>query len=223
MNIDEKMKNAALEAEIRSLAQLPEDGDIDWTPSERHEAEMSKKLSAPKRVRAWRRIAVASAAAVLAVTAAAAVPLLQSESEHPSKSADESIETPKFYNNTVSEIEINAQPEYVPEGYQINSCTVWADGSLQIEYINGENKILFQSYPASEVDLSAFEEVVGNVDINGNEGFAANNFNGMYSNNIAWNDGNYSYVITNSDGVLLEELVRIALSVNTEDEKTAGD
>ena len=99
----------------------------------------------------------------------------------------------------------------------MNSCTVWADGSLQIEYMNGENKIFFQSYPANEVDLSAFEEVISNVDINGNAGFAANNFNGLVNNNIAWADGNYSYVITNSDGVNLEELVKIAVSVEREE------
>lgn len=213
MKLEEKLKQAALKAELDLLDSAEE---VEWSPS----CEFKRKIDSllcKRRISAKRRIAVLVAAVILlAASIAILLPLMLGEEEGILQESSES----NFYNNTVSEIEINAQPEYIPEGYSINSCTVWADGSLQIEYVNGENMIVFRSYPASEVDVSAFGEIIGNVDINGNAGFAANDFNGFTNNNIAWADGNYSYIITNSDGVKLDELVRIALSVNTETEES---
>ena len=224
MNIDKKLKKASLEAEKEAFLQLPDDKDIVWTPSEKFEADI--KSIAPEKSKGLflkRRILALSAAALLIAAVAVCVPLMKGEPEisvpdvsAPEVSKEHNDPYSNFYNNAVSDIEIIAQPEYIPEGYTVNSCTVWTDGSMQIEYLDGENRIIFQSYPASEVDLSAFEDIIGKIDINGNDGFAANNNNGIYSNNIAWNDGEYSYIITNDNGVELEELIKVALSVNTE-------
>ncbi len=211
MNINEKLKKASLEAEKRALTQIPDNEHIDWIPSKGFDIQSERS----KRTRPWRRVVAVSAAAIFVISLACALPLMRSE-QSPDDEANKVLTQNNFYNNTVSDIEIIAQPEYIPEGFVINSCTVWADGSLQIEYINGENKIVFQSYPASEVDISAFDEIIKDIEINGNAGFAANNFQGAYNNNVAWNDGNYSYIITNSRGVDLEELVKVALSVNFE-------
>jgi hypothetical protein len=224
MNTNEKLKKASLEAEKEAFFDLPDDENIEWTPSERFEANIAKiTVGKTKGLNIKRRIAVIVAAALFAVSLTVCIPLITNGPEG-SVSSESSVpdgvtvSTPYngFHNNTVSDIEINAQPEYIPEGFIINSCTVWQDGSIKIEYINGDNAILFQSYPAEEVDISAFEEIIKDIDINGNEGFAANNFNNQYNNNIAWNDGKYSYIITNSEGVELEELIKVALSVDTD-------
>lgn len=210
MNTNEKIKQASLEAE---LAELKNTEGFDWTPSADFERKMETALN-KKRVPVRRYIALIAAAMLLLVaTLAFLIPMMRNDSESQSADISENGEN----STIIDSVDIPAQPEYIPEGYYMNSCTVWADGSLQIEYIDGENQILFQSYPASAVDLSVFEEVVSNVDINGNQGFAANNFNGCLNNNIAWADGQYSYVITNSVGVNLEELVKIAISVEREE------
>ncbi len=215
MNINEKLKNASLEAEKEAFLNLPDDENIAWTPSERFQSDIAKiTVGRTKRFSLKRRILAISAAVLSVAAVAVSVPLMTNEPE--TSKPEISATYNNFYNNTVSEIEIVAQPEYIPKGYTVNSCTVWTDGSLQIEYINGENKIVFKSYPADEVDVSAFDEVIEKLDINGNDGFAANNFNGALNNNIAWNDGNFSYIITNDMGVELEELVKVALSVNSE-------
>lgn len=210
MNTNEKLKQASLEAE---LAELKNTEEFDWTPSADFERKMETALN-KKRVPVRRYIALIAAAMLLLVaTLAFLIPMMRNDSESQGEDISENGEN----STIIDSVDIPAQPEYIPEGYYMNSCTVWADGSLQIEYIDGENQILFQSYPASAVDLSVFEEVVSNVDINGNQGFAANNFNGCLNNNIAWADGQYSYVITNSVGVNLEELVKIAISVEREE------
>lgn len=208
MNIDEKLKQASLEAELAELKNTKESKD--WTPSDDFERKM-KGILDKKRIPVRRYVAMIAAAMLLLVaTLAFLIPMFRNDGENQNADISEN-------SAIIDAVDLPAQPEYIPEGYYMNSCTVWADGSLQIEYIDGENQILFQSYPASSVDLSVFEEVVSNVDINGNLGFAANNYNGCLNNNIAWADGNYSYVITNSEGVNLEELVRIAVSVEREE------
>ncbi len=211
MRVDEKLKQAALKAELDLLENAEE---REWNQTPEFERKMSTLLGR-RRISAKRRILLIAAAVLLIAVFVASLPFLIKRPEQHNTSQTESVDE-----SVISGVDVPVKPEYIPEGYYMNSCTVWADGSLQIEYMNGENKIFFQSYPANEVDLSAFEEVISSVDINGNAGFAANNFNGLANNNITWTDGNYSYVITNSDGVRLEELVRIALSVNTESEES---
>lgn len=219
MKQNEKLKLAALEAELKLLDSLPDESEAEWTPSEEFKAKINELLSEHKPERfTKRRIVYIIAAVLLLALAFAVVPFLMGEPEYPdisdnSNSNGENISgiLSAVINDT--DVDITAKPEYIPEGYTVNSCTVWADGSLQIEYINGNEQIYFRSYPADEVDLSAFETVIGNVDINGNTGFYANNLDGMINNNLAWNSGNYSYIITNADGVPLDEMVRIALSV----------
>lgn len=200
MKTNEKLKQAALMAELNLL----ENGkEAEWQPT-RAFNEKIDVLLCKRRTLTKRQIVIIAVAVLIIALSVTVLPLLKSGTEEPFEGAEESI---------ISGVEVPVKPEYIPEGYYMNSCTVWADGSLQIEYIDGENKIFFKSYPAEEVDISAFEEIISNIDINGNAGFTANNFNGFANNNVAWNDGNYSYVITNSEGVRLEELVRIALSV----------
>ncbi|MBR6784238.1 MAG: DUF4367 domain-containing protein [Clostridia bacterium] len=202
MKTEEKLKQASLLAE---LCRLEEINESEFDPAPEFLTKPSLELKGRSNIK--RKAVIAFAAAACIALALFSAVLLTKSPEKPEESGEAAI----------SNVDIPVKPEYIPEGYYMNSCTVWADGSLQIEYMNGENKIFFQSYPANEVDLSAFEEVISNVDINGNEGFAANNFNGLVNNNIAWADGNYSYVITNSDGVNLEELVKIAVSVEREE------
>ncbi len=211
MRIDEKLKQAALKAEL-DLLEAAEEREWDSTPEFARKIDL---LLGRRRISKKRRILLIAAAVLLIAVFVASLPFLRKSPEQHNISQTESVDE-----SVISGVDVPVKPEYIPEGYYMNSCTVWADGSLQIEYMNGENKIFFQSYPANEVDLSAFEEVISSVDINGNAGFAANNFNGLANNNIAWSEGGYSYIITNSQGVELEELVRIALSVNTEGEES---
>ncbi len=218
MNGKDRLKTALLEAEKNKYASLPEDDLIDWTPSAEFEAKIKCVLTNNTKTRRNRiKIRLAVVAAALVVISSACIVML---------SNGEDSATSGSLTSDVSDTDVNTNmdipfmPDYIPAGYMLNSCKIWSDGSLEIEYINGENQLYFRSYPAEEVDLSVFEEVLHTENMSGLEIFQANNYNGVANNNVAWNNGNYSFVITNTDGIPLEEMIRIALSVNAQPYET---
>lgn len=228
MKIDEILKKAALEAEKKNVSSIPDDDSIDWTPAKSFEV----KVHFAKPFRQRRYIALIASATVVAVSVFCAVPLLktvspdtfdtslewaqgdieQDSSAIPNDPTCNVSKSPVFDQSSCEEF---AQPEYIPDGYSINNLVANSDGSVHIEYTNGEDTIVFQSGPSELLDISDFEEVVGDVNINNNQGFMGNNINGYINNGIAWSDGEFNYLITNSlGGVTLDELMKIAESVN---------
>ncbi len=192
MDIKEKLRLAALQAENEAVALIPPDSEINWTPSEAFNEKMNELIEAkPKRrIVSIRRFIIA--AAVIALVSTAFIPVFMRNTDDPdsgkkhegevgnSPAEDDGYLSDKFDSETRAESdnwenismlesippsalpEFEFEPEYLPEGYKLTDSNVSKQFSV-LEYSNGSDVIRLYYYDG-ETDFSILEDKKDDLD-----------------------------------------------------------
>ncbi|MBQ3230326.1 MAG: DUF4367 domain-containing protein [Clostridia bacterium] len=217
MKINEKLKRASLEAEITEYKKIPDDSEIDWEPSKEFNEKsevLLQSVQAPKR-----RFLTPARVAVCASIAVAAAILAVGHIASPNGLFGESVYYSENVTSEISPALEEVYPKYIPDGYVLSDKEFSVNGSTRLEYTNGNSKIVFYSYPAKKIDYSQFDDVIGVFETSENIFMNATNFapvetpEFLANNSIAWNNGSETFVVLNNADVSVDELLKIAQSV----------
>lgn len=104
-------------------------------------------------------------------------------------------------------------PEYLPEGYAMNSCRVIAESLVEISYTDGDNSIIYRTEKTID-NISGDYNSYSNteVEVLGDSSVTLNSTEGIYYNGV-WNNDDFSYSLSVQKGLDRETFLRIIESV----------
>ncbi len=186
MDIKEKLRLAAQQAENEEFKRLPPDSEIEWVPSEEFIAKIDEiaKSTPKRRLFTIRRFIIA--AAVIALVSTAFIPVFMRNTDNPDSGKnhegevgnkpDEYYGYPTDKSDSATRLEsdnwesistsesipptspskFEFEPEYLPEGYILTDSNVSKQFSV-LEYSNGSDVIRLYYYDG-ETDFSILED-----------------------------------------------------------------